>query len=490
MKARPALASLAPTDVVVRLEEERPAPAVGVRRRIGVLVVALDTVLLVAAILLAHLVRFGPVWPARGEWLVVAVAVPVWLVAAAAWRLHHFHRFTPLEDVRRLVGAISLAIVLVWTVSFWSQAVVSRGWVGLSWAFALAAVLAHRAAWRAWLARETAAGRLRLRTLIVGTTAEGERLAEVLARSSEFEPVGFVWTGAGDPRLDGLPRVADLAHVAEAAGRVGADCLFVAPSAVTEEQMLHLVRASRQSGLELRVAANLPAVLTTRVALQPLDRAGSVMSLALHPIRLTGPQAALKRAFDVVGAALGLVIGSPLFAAIALAVKLDSPGPILYRQTRVGRFGRQFEILKFRTMHQSNSGDLHGVLEDPARRLEWETRRKLADDPRVTRVGRVLRRWSLDELPQLVNVLRGEMSLVGPRPVVPEELECLGDLRELILQVRPGLAGLWAASGRSEIPYPRRAHLEASYVLNWGLILDMSIMARTALAVFQRRGAL
>jgi len=485
MKARPALASLAPTDVAVRLEEERPAPAAGVRRRIGVLVVALDTVLLVAAILLAHLVRFGPVWPARGEWLVVAVAVPVWLVAAAAWRLHHFHRFTPLEDVRRLVGAISLAIVLVWTVSFWSQAVVSRGWVGLSWAFALAAVLAHRAAWRAWLARETAAGRLRLRTLIVGTTAEGERLAEVLARSSEFEPVGFVWTGAGDPRLDGLPRVADLADVAVAAGRVGADCLFVAPSAVTEEQMLHLVRASRQAGLELRVAANLPAVLTTRVALQPLDRAGSVMSLALHPIRLTGPQAALKRAFDVVGAALGLVIGSPLFAAIALAVKLDSPGPILHRQTRVTRGGRPFTMLKFRTMHPETEEDLRRRGIDTSRpffKLEGE-------DPRITRVGRLLRRTSLDELPQLWNVLRGEMSLVGPRPLPIEQVRANAEVLAARHEVRPGLTGWCQVYGRSDLDAEESLRMDLFYIENWSLALDLLILARTALVVLRGEGA-
>ncbi len=189
-----------------------------------------------------------------------------------------------------------------------------------------------------------------------------------------------------------------------------------------------------------------------------------------------------------------LLLASP-FAVVALgliaaAIRLDSPGDVFYTQTRIGRHGRPFRILKFRTMYLDADRRLHDVLAvDPERAAEWERARKLANDPRVTRVGKWLRRTSLDELPQLVNILRGQMSLVGPRAITRSELHLYGMHRHLYTSVLPGLTGLWQVSGRSLLDYPQRVRLDTYYVRNWSLWLDLVILARTPLSVMRQHGA-
>lgn len=193
----------------------------------------------------------------------------------------------------------------------------------------------------------------------------------------------------------------------------------------------------------------------------------------------------VKRAFDVGLSTLGLICLLPLLVAVAAAIRLDSSGTILFRQRRLGRRGREFEILKFRTMRE----DAEEVLqEDPILRSAYAGngyKLPSESDPRITALGRFLRQTSMDELPQLLNVLGGEMSLVGPRPVVPREIREYGEQAALVLSVRPGMTGLWQVSGRNEIDYPRRAKLDAEYVQEWSLIADLRILLCTPAAVLR-----
>lgn len=189
-----------------------------------------------------------------------------------------------------------------------------------------------------------------------------------------------------------------------------------------------------------------------------------------------------------------LLLASPIavvaLGLIAAAIRLDSPGAIIFTQPRIGRNGRPFRILKFRTMYSDADQRLRDVLvTDPERAAEWERARKLANDPRVTRVGRWLRRTSLDELPQLLNILLGQMSLVGPRAITRSELHLYGTHRHLYTSVLPGLTGLWQVSGRSLLDYPQRVRLDTYYVRNWSLWLDLVILARTPLSVMTQHGA-
>ena len=197
-----------------------------------------------------------------------------------------------------------------------------------------------------------------------------------------------------------------------------------------------------------------------------------------------------KRALDIIGAGIGLVLLSPFFLIVALMVRADG-GPAFFAHQRVGRGGKLFGCLKFRSMVIDSQARLEALLAtDPAARAEWEATRKLKNDPRITRIGRFLRSTSLDELPQLINVLRGEMSLVGPRPVQEAEIDrYYGASAAHYMAVRPGITGLWQVSGRSETSYESRVALDVSYVSRPSMLADLSILLRTPFAVLSRRGA-
>jgi lipopolysaccharide/colanic/teichoic acid biosynthesis glycosyltransferase len=209
-----------------------------------------------------------------------------------------------------------------------------------------------------------------------------------------------------------------------------------------------------------------------------------------HGAWRSGLRPALKRAMDVAGALALLAVLAPIFAVIALLVRADG-GPALFGHRRVGRGGSDFRCLKFRSMVIDSQARLEALLaSDPVARAEWEATRKLRDDPRVTRIGRFLRATSLDELPQLINVLRGEMSLVGPRPVIRTELETLyGAAGAHYISVRPGITGLWQVSGRSETSYAQRVALDVAYVAQPSLWTDIKILLRTPVVVLARKGA-
>jgi Undecaprenyl-phosphate galactose phosphotransferase WbaP len=217
---------------------------------------------------------------------------------------------------------------------------------------------------------------------------------------------------------------------------------------------------------------------------------GGMLGLEVRQqLLLRGPRT-LKAAMDLVGAGLLVVILLPVFLLIALLVKIDSPGPVFYGATRLGQNGTLFRTWKFRTMHREAEKMLQQYLADnPELREEWQRTFKLKNDPRITRVGKFLRLMSLDELPQLWNVLVGEMSLVGPRPIVEGEIKYYGESYDLYKRVRPGISGLWQVSGRNDTTYEERVRLDTYYVRNWSPWLDFYVALKTVQAVLARRGA-
>lgn len=198
---------------------------------------------------------------------------------------------------------------------------------------------------------------------------------------------------------------------------------------------------------------------------------------------------ASKRAVDIVMATTALVLLSPLMLIVALIVKLSDQGPVFYSHTRIGYGGAAFGCLKFRTMKTDAAAQLAELLRaNPASRAEWETTRKLKNDPRITAVGDILRKSSIDELPQLINILRGEMSVVGPRPVTAEELARYGEHVTSYMAARPGLTGQWQTSGRNDVSYEYRVALDVQYIRDWSLTRDFIIIAKTVPALFSQRG--
>ncbi|HLO31317.1 MAG TPA: undecaprenyl-phosphate galactose phosphotransferase WbaP, partial [Anaerolineales bacterium] len=197
-----------------------------------------------------------------------------------------------------------------------------------------------------------------------------------------------------------------------------------------------------------------------------------------------------KRLIDLVGSFLGLLVLAPLMGLVAVGIMIDSPGRIFYRQMRMGRDGRTFKLLKFRTMHIGAGQILADALaRDPALKVEWDQYQKLKKDPRITRLGKFLRKFSLDELPQLWNIVRGEMSLVGPRPILPDQRDMYGDAFECYVQVTPGMTGLWQVSGRNQTTFVRRAELDHEYIQSWSFWLDIFILFKTIKVVFWEKSA-
>lgn len=215
----------------------------------------------------------------------------------------------------------------------------------------------------------------------------------------------------------------------------------------------------------------------------------ALRSRALMQARGQNPpwQRALKRACDIGLAGLACLVLLPVFAVIAVAIKLSSRGPVFHRRRVVGRGGQPFDAFKFRTMRPDADAMLDGM---PELKLQYTANYKLMDDPRRTAIGSVLRKYSLDELPQLFNVMRGEMSLVGPRIVTAPELEKYGDYADVLLTVRPALTGLWQVSGRNNLSYAERVNLDMYYIQNWSLWLDAQILCRTPLVVLKSEGAM
>lgn len=244
----------------------------------------------------------------------------------------------------------------------------------------------------------------------------------------------------------------------------------------------------RQSSIQAAIEYPVSEHIGEAISLEPIQLVRRVPAPAKMQLR-SWRYRYLKRSLDFVCSALLLTLFAVPGLVIAVAILLTSDGPIFYREHRIGRYGRMFRIWKFRSMYSDAARRTHiADAESGDKVLEWRMR-KSGHDPRVTPVGRFLRKWSLDEVPQLINVLRGEMSLIGPRPIVQSEADFYGDLFAYYLAVTPGVSGLWQVSGRSEVGYRQRAELDASYVSSWSMKADLAILLRTIPAVLARTGA-
>lgn len=460
--------------------------------------VAFDAVALVGALMLAYLLRFElpipylEILPQRLTFYskVAFWAIPVWLGIFVMFRLYDRRRlFSGFQEYTQVVNACTIGVLAVIVISFLDTAlVISRGWLVLVWALSVFCVCVARFTTRRLLRLVRARGVLLTPTLIVGTNTEGQALADHFLddRGCGMNLIGFVRVGGEDVdsvdhRLNVLGDLTDLEDVIRA---YGVHEVVVATTALKRDQLLDLYRTYGHLGdVEIRLSSGLFEILTTGVRVQEIS---SVPLMTPERARITGVDAVLKAVVDYAGATLGLIAFAPLMVAIAVLVKLDSPGPIFHRRRVLGQSGRRFDAFKFRTMVVAADRVLDA---DPELRRQFDSGFKLKVDPRVTRIGDFLRKTSLDELPQLLNVLRGEMSLVGPRMIAPEEALRYGRWRLNLLTVRPGITGPWQVRGRSDITYDERIRLSMDYIRNYSIWRDLEIVLRTIPMVLARRGA-
>jgi exopolysaccharide biosynthesis polyprenyl glycosylphosphotransferase len=418
---------------------------------------------------------------AFGEISVVALAIALgWPLVAGTCGLYTVSPLrtwaSGLDEAPRLAVT---SLLISWPVfALLSALGAARPVVGALAASALmagGAALGHTVA-RAAIHRTAS---LRQRTVIVGTGSVASNLVERLHKYPELglDPIGFVDDDAYEPLELGLPPLGGLDALDTLIADGHVDRVMIAFTRSRHEELLHCVRVCRDAGVTVDIVPRLFEFLD---GARYLEQVGDIPLVSIQAPEFTRLAQVSKRALDIVVAGVLLVILLPVMAAIALAIKLDSRGPVLFVQQRTGRGGRLFKLLKFRSMRV-------GV---PLLVREDGAIVKGPRDGRVTRVGRVLRRFSLDEAPQLFNVLRGDMSMVGPRPLVLAEAQALvHDWQSRRADLRPGLTGPWQVSGRSHIPFQDMIKLDYQYVAGWSLARDIEILLATFPAVLTGRGA-
>jgi exopolysaccharide biosynthesis polyprenyl glycosylphosphotransferase len=457
-----------PLRVVARRYRERDA---AVRRFLA----AGDLLGVIAALAVAMLVASDE--PVEFAWGLALL--PVWIVVFKAYGLYDrdlkriSHR--TLDDLPWIFHAVLIGSLLLLAYYRLLNAngvelrhIASFGVIALI-TISVARALARRVAVSA-LAPEP--------VVLMGDAPELASLASKLETCNQYgvQPIGPVslTSSPEGPTVNG--------ELDEAVERDGAERIVVAREDFEEDALFDLVCRAREHGVKVSVLPQLFDALGPSVEVDDVE---GMTVLGVNPPVLPRSSRFLKRTTDIVGALTVLVLAAPLFAVIALAVKLDSRGPVFFRQERIGLWGRRFQLAKFRTMvvdAEDRRDELLAESKDPGWLL-------LDHDPRITRVGRFLRHWSLDELPQLWNVLKGAMTLVGPRPLIDSEDRQLDGWRRSRIDLVPGLTGLWQVLGRTSLPFEEMIRLDYLYVTNWSLWSDVRLMLRTVPAVVLRRGA-
>ena len=457
-----------------------------------------DLALLFGAFLLAYTARYtwrlGPALsefqftPLDAYWVVAGLFIPVTVLSFVSLGRYQRHRSTSLlDDLGRIaLGTLigTAAVIVVFFVSrpvFFSRLMfLYLGTFGLG--LAVVWVLVRRVG----LGLLRRAGYDNQRILVVGGGAVAKFLMQQLTanRSLGNRVIGYLdsngnGSSAAFGRFARLGTVDDLAEVIESEH---VDVVYAALPSSVQHDLAPVIERCRHQGVQFRVVPDLLEAQFGRMDIHPV---AGIPLVTLREPEITGFRYMQKRALDLVVSLVGLLVTSPLWVLIGLAIRLDSPGPILFRQTRIGRNGQSFRVFKFRSMVQDAEERKRELFADNRHPLLF----KAPNDQRRTRVGRLLRRMSVDELPQLLNVLLGHMSLVGPRAQIPAEVAQYDEWARHRLHVLPGLTGLWQVSGRSDLGFDEMVMLDTFYVSNWSLGLDLRILLQTIPTVLSGRGA-
>lgn len=431
---------------------------------------------------------------------VFLLIIPVWILIFAISGLYRLSSLRGrLGEVGRIFVAISGGAMFVILVDFFSKkplfpakAVAIYGY-GISFVLVVIGRQIMRMLQRSLFRYGVGLHRV----VLIGSGEIAARLAQEIQATKGYLLVGALDTAKNaSKRLPGVQIFSSFEVMLKMVQRSDIDEIIQADSALEPEEVMEVVAYANNHHLIFKFVPNQFGIMATHSSIG--DMAGLPV-VELHHTPLGGWGRILKRGFDVTGAIVGLVIISPLFLVVGLLIKLTDPGTVFYRHRRLSRSGKKIDIYKFRTMRQKFStgagfsgktdSEIFAELGRPELAAEFAKEQKLKDDPRVSPVGRVLRRTSIDELPQLINVLKGELSLVGPRPIVQDELERYGDSQALFLALKPGLTGLWQISGRNDISYDERVKLDLYYVENWSLWLDVKILLKTIVVVLKKAGA-
>ena len=478
----------------VRTTQENPLArswAVSRRRSLVALLLVSSDVLLALVIwqvAFAFQAVFGHGQLSQIATISVVPNIVAWVGLRAVLGLYPGYGLDQVEELRRQTFALGATLAIITVFAFASQVgdslsrLLLLGWaLGLLLIAPLARHLVKALARNGWWGKPV---------VVLGASGAGAKMVNVLQKEWQlgFKPVGvFGDTAPTDQALEAMLQQGFLDDAVAAAREHGVDTAIVAMPQMQRESLVTLVDRVSSSFQYVIVMTDLGMITNSAVIARDFagDFAVEIKQSLLFPWARR-----VKHTVDLVLTMVGGLLIAPLLIAITVLIKLDSPGPAFYGHRRLGAGGEHFRCWKFRTMHTNAEQLLDEYLQgNPHLRAEWEQTFKLRDDPRVTRVGELLRKTSLDELPQLWNVLRGEMSLIGPRPIVDAEVTRYGAVYEMYRRIRPGMSGFWQVSGRSDTSYAERVKLDAYYVRNWSVWLDIVILVRTVGSVIFSRGA-
>ena len=385
------------------------------------------------------------------------------------------------EEIARLARACCFSGFVGWAATNMLDVSVDKAFLVAGSAAVFVLLTYGRGRFQSWIERQRAIGNYLRPIIIVGNARETMVVSNLFFDSPEhgYLPVGFVRLDDSDVASD-VPQPSRADEVLRVVEQFGASGVVISTSTMPSWELNEMVRALLAAHIHVHLSSGISGLHHRRLRVQPI---GHEPLIYVEPMRLSRVQVAAKRLIDIVGSLFGIVVLSPIFAAAAIAIKLNDRGPVVFRQERVGRERRPFVLFKLRTMCVNAEEQLASLASLNERQGPLF---KLADDPRVTRVGRFLRARCLDELPQVFNVLSGKMSLVGPRPALSTEIEALDDRLLERLQMKPGLTGLWQVEARDKSSFGEYGRLDLFYVENWSAWLDLAILLRTGRAVWSR----
>jgi exopolysaccharide biosynthesis polyprenyl glycosylphosphotransferase len=458
-----------------------------------------DSLVVCTAVVLAQYIRFGTTASGTAYFRYFVpgfsiVFIVVWLSALAGFRTRSPRVIgSGIEEYRRVVAASFWTFGAIAIVTLLLKVDVVRGYLAVALPVGTLGLALSRWLWRGRVARKRAEGGYQTAVLAIGELSAVQTLAHELTQNpiDGYRVVGVAIPGYGRPRGEQItvngrtvPIIGGETQVLEEIRTCGADTVAIAGTEhFGVRGIRRLIWDLEPLGVDLVVSTGVMDVALSRLVMRPI---AGLPLLHIEKPQYLGAKRFQKRAFDVCFASAALIATLPILLCTAIAIKVSSRGPVFYSSERIGINGKPFSMMKFRTMVKDADKQLAGLLSaNEGDGLLF----KIRDDPRITRVGRMLRRFSIDELPQFLNVLRGEMSVVGPRPPLRREVEAYDCdvLRRLL--VKPGVTGLWQVSGRSDLSWERSVRLDLSYVDNWSMIQDALIIVKTLRAVFRRSGA-
>ncbi len=422
---------------------------------------------------------------------ITALATILWLVVFKVSGLYSKENLLGgPQEYEMVFRASTTSMMLVIIFGFLQPIfIIARGWLILAWGFSFFLISLNRFISRRVIYLLRHRGYFVTKALIVGANDEGLMLARQLSnwRYSGLDILGFIDKKflPYETPIKGFQVLGNMGQIDQVINEYGVDEVILASSSISSRDVL--VEIFQKYGVSdkvnIRMSSGLYEIITTGLKVREY---AFVPLVCVNKVRLTGYDNVLKIILDYGLTIPGLILISPILLLIAIVIKLDSPGPILHRRRVMGVNNNQFDAFKFRTMRVNGDQIL---AQSPELLQELEETRKLKNDPRITRVGRILRKFSLDEFPQLFNVIRYEMSLVGPRMIHPDEMKDYNRWGLNLLTVRPGITGLWQVSGRSDITYRERIRLDMHYIRNWSIWLDLQLLIQTIPAVIKSRGA-